>query len=475
MHVILNMYQSSNHWENVRLFILGFHVFIIFSILDLIDQLTKCDFERDIEVRNASFHPGSRKWLLKKVDRWFKSRDSNSQVMVLTADPGFGKSAFAAKVCNKYAESGQLAACHFFKSSYSDYRDPHKMIQSLASHFCKSVKGFRETLGQQLQRNYSSTTVADAFRVFLKDPLNSLPGQTSSILIVIDGLDESASDEKKNLLHVIKEFQMLPKWVKIFITGRPEIATKEQLEHLNHVEISRNGPANQQDLKSYLVSCLKGTHTVPEYIMFEMVKKCEGSFLYAYYFQLALRKWNGEGHILSVVPKGIGSIYKEYFERLEEELKKVSTDIDFDRILEILVAMKGPFPLRLVAKILELPAHTRAMREVINKVNECISALLPVYEDRLTVFHKTVLDWLDAVGKYGKHSFSVSKLDAKKTLWKACRQMFEQMIRNGRKKEEEQAEEYALRHGVRYLVEITYYDKDSKYCNACYFNVISTL
>ncbi len=267
---------------------------------------------------------------------------------------------------------------------------------------------------------------------------------------------------------------MLPKWVKIFITGRPEIATKEQLEHLNHVEISRNDQANQQDLKSYLVSCLKGTHTVREYTMFKMVQKCEGSFLYAYYFQLALRKWNGEGNILSVVPKGIGSIYKEYFGRLEEELKKVSTDIDFDRILEILVAMKGPFPLSLVAKILKLPAHTRTMREVINKVNECISALLPVYEDRLTVFHKTVLDWLDAVGKYGKHSFSVSKLDAKKTLWKACRQMFEQMIRNGRKKEEEQAEEYALRHGVRHLQEITCGDY-GKYCNACYFNVISTL
>ena len=456
------------------LFILGFHVFMFLS-LDLVDQLTKCDFDRDIEERNASFHPGSRKWLLNKVDRWFESRNSNSQVMVLTADPGFGKSAFAAEVCKEYRERGQLAACHFFKSTYSDYRDPHKMLQSLASHFCETVNGFRETLAQKLQRNHSSTTVADAFRVLLKDPLNSLPGQTSNILIVIDGLDESASDEKKKLLHVIKEFQMLPKWVKIFITGRPEIATKEQLEHLNHVEISRNDQANQQDLKSYLVSCLKGTHTVSEYEMYVILKQCEGSFLYAYYFQLALRKWNGEGSILNIVPKGIGSIYKEYFERLEEELKKVSTDIDFDRILEILVAMKGPFPLSLVGKILKLPAHTRTMREVIKKVNECISALLPVYEDRLTVFHKTVLDWLDAVGKYGKHSFSVSKLDAEKTLWKACRQMYEQMNGNGRKKEEEQAEEYALRHGVQHLTAITYDDKHGKYCNAYYFNVISTL
>jgi hypothetical protein len=59
--------------------------------LDDVDLLGKCDFRRNVEIYNESFHPGTREWLSKKVDRWFQQRDSNSQVMILTADAGFGK------------------------------------------------------------------------------------------------------------------------------------------------------------------------------------------------------------------------------------------------------------------------------------------------------------------------------------------------------------------------------------------------
>ncbi len=427
--------------------------------LDRAKHLTKCDFKGNIDNLNASFHPGTRNWLLKKVDHWFECKDPNSQVMILTADAGFGKSAFAAKVCKEYQKRGQLAASHFCKSSISDYSDPYKMLESLASHLCESVNGFGEKLAEQLKRNHSFTTIGDAFRVYLKDPLNSLPDQKRNILIVIDGLDESLSCEKKHLLNVIEEeFQMLPKWVKIFITSRPELPTKEKLECLNHVEILRSDKDNQVDLKCYLVSCLKDRHDVNEIMLkiHEMVARCEGSFLYAYYYQLELRKLNSLTDALDVVPQGIGSVYKKYFERLEKELNKVVTDVEFERILEILFAMRDAFPLSFIAKILRLPGDTRTMREVINKVNECLSALLPVYEDRVNVFHKTVRDWLDKDGQYGKHSFSVSELDANKTLWKACRLMFKQMNENGRRKEEEPAEEYALKHGVGHLGEITW-------------------
>ena len=453
MRVILNICLLQ--WFRKICASLSYFSFIhYFLSLDDVDLLEKCDFRRNVEIYNESFYPGTREWLSKKVDRWFQQRDSNSQVMILTADAGFGKSTFAGQVCKQYKEKDQLKACHFFKSTISAYSDPRKMLESLASQLCENVSGFKEKLAAQLQRKPLLTTIGDAFRVFLKDPLNSLPDEKSSILIVIDGLDESVSGEKNHLLDVIdEEFQLLPKWVKIFLTSRPELVTKEKLERLNHVEILRDDEGNKEDLKSYLVSCLSGKYTVEEDVMAEMVKKCEGSFLYAYYYQLELRKWNSVEHVLSVVPKGIHSIYQKYFERLEDELKKVS-DIDFDKILEILVAMLNPFPLSLIAKILKLPGSTRTMREVITKVNECLSALLPVYDDCVTVFHKTVVDWLDADGKYGKHSFSVSQLGARKTLWQACRQIFEQL--NGSEEVEKQAKKYALENGEHHLQDITF-------------------
>jgi hypothetical protein len=219
------------------------------------------------------------------------------------------------------------------------------------------------------------------------------------------------------------------------------------------VEILRDDEGNEEDLKSYLVSCLSGKYTVGQYVMEEMVEMCEGSFLYAYYYQLELCKLNDVENVLRVVPKGIHSIYQKYFKRLEVEVKKVSIDIEFDRILEILVVMRNPFPLSLIAKILKLPGSTRTMREVITKVNECLSALLPVYDDCVTVFHKTVVDWLRADGEYGKHSFSVSLRGAHKTLWQACRRIFEQL--NGSEEVEKQAKKYALENGVEHLRDTT--------------------
>jgi hypothetical protein len=145
----------------------------------------------------------------------------------------------------------------------------------------------------------------------------------------------------------------------------------------------------------------------------------------------------------------------------------VSIDIEFDKILEILVAMRNPFPLSLIAKILKLPGFTRTMRKVITKVNECLSALLPVYDDCVTVFHKTVVDWLEANGKYGNHSFSVSRRDAHKTLWQACRQIFEQLQVNGPNEGEKQAVKYALRNGIRHLRAITYLPDMCKYQFKC--------
>ncbi|CAB4003796.1 Hypothetical predicted protein [Paramuricea clavata] len=428
-----------------------------------INKLTECNFKGDIQHYYESFHPETRIWLLEKVDRWFERKDSNSQVMILTADAGFGKTTFAAKVCKEYQKTRQLKACHFFNSRYTDRRDPCKMFESLGSQLCKNVNGFKEILDVQLQRNHSRSTIGDAFRVFLKDPLDSLPDEMPNFLIVIDGLDESLSREKEHLLDVIEEeFRKLPKCVKVFITSRPELVTKEKLERLNPVEILRDDEGNKEDLKNYLVSCVSGRYTVDQYDMEEMVKMCEGSFLYAHYYQLELRKLNIVENVLSVVPKGTHSIYQKYFKRLEEELKTVSIDIEFDKILEILVAMQNPFPLSLIANILKLPGSTRTMRAVITKVNECLSALLPVYDDCVTVFHKTVVDWLRADGKYGNHSFSVSLRGAHKTLWQTCRQIFEQL--KGAEEVEKQAKKYALENGVDHLWDTTFLlTKNCKY------------
>ena len=75
-----------------------------------------------------------------------------------------------------------------------------------------------------------------------------------------------------------------------------------------------------------------------------VVKKCEGSFLYAFYIQQELRKRENLDtmtfqEIMSVLPQGIGSVYQDYFRRLETELEAVmQSNPDLFKLLELLAA-----------------------------------------------------------------------------------------------------------------------------------------
>lgn len=431
---------------------------------DILRQLTKCDFKGDVRKLNKSFHKGTRSWLLEKVDYWLTEKDSESRVMVLTAGPGIGKSVFAAKLCQVYEESGKLAACHFCKFNYADYRDPHKMLQSLAVHMCEKVKGFEKALTEQLQRDHSRATFTDAFRVLLKDPLNSLEDQ-EPMVVVIDALDESEAGGKSELLDLIaEEFSELPTWIKLIITSRPELPVQRRLIHLNPIEIGPDDTDNKEDLKSYLQYCLSdlGASIQASRAIKRLVKRCEGSFLYAYHCQLELLllkrtgKLRADDAFVDIVPQSIGVYYEKYFKRLEEELKKLSPDIDFSRILEAIVAMKGPLPLTFIAEILKLPKNTWAMKEIICRVNDSLSALLLVYDDCLTVFHKSVVDWLVLSSGYKIHRFLVTSEAGHRSVWRACRDSLMELEREATDKKKTAAQKYALNHGISHLEELTY-------------------
>ena len=75
---------------------------------------------------------------MKKLEQWFTT-DDESRALLLTAGPGFGKSVFAAKVCELFKEKDQFAACHFCDFSNSNLNDPMLMLESLASQMCENV------------------------------------------------------------------------------------------------------------------------------------------------------------------------------------------------------------------------------------------------------------------------------------------------------------------------------------------------
>ncbi len=346
----------------------------------LLQKLAKHNFRSKIERKVTFFHSGTRKWLIKQVQSWFANEDE-SRLLLLTAGPGFGKSVFAAKVCEIFEEMGKLAACHFSDFSNPNLNDPMMMLQSLASHMCQSVIGFKEKLLDQLKEPHKVRSLKDAFQIYLQNPLDQLDIEHS--LIVIDGLDESTTDDKSDMVKLMADnFPDLPSCVKVLVTSRPELSLRG-LDHVKKIKIDVKDEDNKSDIEKYLNVCLPtlaarhATNHSPQAhhskVLRAIVEKCEGSFLYAFHVQQELLKRDDLDtmtleDIMSFLPEGMGSVYHAYFHRLEIELKAVmKRNPNLFKLLELLVAATDKLPLMFVARVLDLPLDCRETNKLLTK------------------------------------------------------------------------------------------------------------
>ncbi|XP_046857557.1 uncharacterized protein LOC124450950 [Xenia sp. Carnegie-2017] len=429
-----------------------------------LQKLRKCNFNGLLKELNKKYLLRTRQWLFEKLDNWFTDKNEDvSNVMILIAGPGVGKSVFAAEVCRRYSEIKKLAASHFCRYNRSDYRNPRVLIESLASSMCDTISNFKSKLKEELQRNNSKESITDAFLVLLNNPLHSLEDH-EPMLLVIDALDESQVDGKSELLELIsEEFDRLPKWIKIFITSRPELPVRKELKDMNPVEITTRprDKNNEDDLHKYLRHQLNDRVPKDPYVLSTLVNKCEGSFLYAYHAQLSLKKENvefTEKNIQQLVPSGLSGVYTKQFKRVEELLMKeiprnsVILETTFMQFLELLAACREFLPLTFLFSYLGFSGDIKF--EVSSKIFEPLSQILPVYDDCLTVYHKSLIDWLKSDG-YEEHEFTVNPKNGHKFLWHACKKVFEQIKKMNIFEDQMNTAriKYALKNGIYHMIE----------------------
>ncbi len=416
------------------------------------DNLAKFDFTGKIDCLCNKFHEGTRQWFLDKVSSWFDNEDS--RVMILTAGPGVGKSVLSAKVCKQYQQSGQLAACHFCDFRNSDSRNPNRILQSLASQMCDNVEGCRDELTKALRRDHSRDSLSDAFRVLLNDPLHALD-RHEPMLIVVDALDESKTDEKSEFLELISDnFFDLPKWIKIFISSRPELQVRNELNHLHPFEIRPEDDNHQRDLEHFI------RHFFPSLSVStvnQLISKCEGSFLYAYLLVNELKEMQLgiEPNLNDYVPKGISGFYEKQFKRLKSGLKGFEQNKEvsiFRCFVDVVAASKEPLPIKILLLSLGLSGEEFEIRETIIGI---MSEILPVYEDCLTVYHKSLWDWLTLDG-YEEHAFVANIANGIKCLWRACKSIYDDInsLESISDFQISSDKKHALKNGGKYLVDV---------------------
>ena len=438
---------------------------------EVLRTLVKFEFKGDIEFHAKKFQEGTRDWIFKSIEDWLDDRSSPHRAMVISGNPGMGKTVISAVVSQRMQKDERLSGSHFCQHDNSRYRDPRLMLQSLACHLCQAMPNYKDALVEQLSRNLgkdlNNMSVKELFALMFKEPLSTVQDPGRNILIVIDGLDESEYKGRNELLHIISNhFSMLPVWIRILITTRPEKNVTEALRHLKPIELEQKQEENLKDIQTLFETqlSLKIGEEHKHVLLKELVKKSEGLFIYAYFIVDFIQKNVSiltPDQLESVLPSGISSVYLSYFKRLENELcKELNADEEhFLRFLCALTAAREPLPVEFIAKILNPGGKSLTAQRKVNKAISCISTLLPVREGRLHFFHKSIKDWLIASSPYEQHDFTVDEKEGHIVLSDLCASELESLQRKGvHGKQFSNTETYALHHGTQHMLEVTDHD-----------------
>ncbi|CAH3180650.1 unnamed protein product [Porites lobata] len=434
---------------------------------EVLKTLVKSEFKGDIEFHANKFQEGTREWIFKSIKDWLDDRSSPHRVIVISGNPGMGKTVISAVVSQRMQRVGGMSGSHFFQHNNSRYRDPRLMLQSLACHLCQAMPSYKDALVEQLSRNLgkdlNNMGVEELFALLFKEPLSTVQDPGRNTLIVIDGLDESEYQGRNELLHVISNhFSMLPVWIRILITTRPERSITEVLRHLEPIELKQKREENLNDIQTLFENQLSNKigEEHKDIILKELVKKSEGLFIYAYYIVDFIQKNVSiltPDQVESVLPSGISSVYLSYFKRLENELcKELNADEEhFLRFLCALAAAREPLPVEFIAKILNPGGKSLTAQRKVKKAISCISTLLPVREDRLHFFHKSIKDWLIASLSYEQHDFAVDEKEGHYVLSDLCVSELDSLQRKGvHDRQFKNTESCALHHGTQHMLQV---------------------
>ena len=441
---------------------------------EILRKLAQVNSQKVVEDHAEKYQEGTRVFFFESVEKWLDDRSSPNRVMVISGNAGMGKSVIAAVICKRMQEVGRLSGSHFCQHDKARYRNPKVMLQSLASQLSSSLPEYRDALVETLSRNLgvelNNIEVQDLFELLFDELLSKLKDPGRNILLVVDGLDESEYQGRNELLDVISNhFIRLPSWIRFLVTTRPEINIADSLKDFRPLQLEPNDAENLMDLKLLFENQL--SDVIPqdhrEVIISELVKRSEGLILYAYLLVHFIKENVSlltPKQLDSALPSGISSVYQTYFQRLERELCKELKikEEQFLIFLSALTAAREPLLLDFVNKMMLSGTSSLADRRKVKKAIACISTLLPVRDDRIHFFHKSVKDWLIGTSMYGQHDFTVHETEGHGTLSKLCAHELDDIKWKGVDSAKfSGTEKYALQHGVQHMLHL---QEDARVC-----------
>ncbi len=345
-----------------------------------------------------------REWLFSRIDAWRLAAD-RKRALLITGDPGIGKSAIVAQLVHTNPD-GQVLAYHCCRSDTPETLRAARFVRCVAGMLAGRLEGYARQLNdpkveEALSHSACETDPASAFEEGILNPLHKLSEPSGGAkYLLIDALDEALTlKQGLSILGLLSpsRLERLPGWLRVVATTRGEPDVLEHLSGLRAEVLNAQDPDNLDDVERFLTHRLgqdkltalrEATGVATNEAIRRLREKSEGNFLWARQALESIERGEFSFDRLEDLPSGLPGLYRAFFER---HFPDDASYAPARKLLEVVVAAAEP-----------LTAGQLAEASGLDPDYELPSALgrlasyLPERDGKHVVFHKSLADWLTA-------------------------------------------------------------------------------
>ncbi len=345
----------------------------------LLSELDPIDFTQDFARHKKII---GREWVIEKVDDWMTNH-TDSKVLWITAEAGYGKSAIAAHLASKHPD---VIGVHFCSYNNQSKNNPERFIKTLAYHFQSQISGYSDEIKNTKVRN---SNIYELYENLIANPLAKLVNNDRKFIFIIDALDEALKEKELVKFIGSEEFEVgLPPYVKIIITSRDEPQLKQTLSKYNPLVFNAQEENNKKDCLELIKLKLKeNKFEQSKELVDAILDKSDANMLYLKMFFEGISAEDLDN--LEKLPKGLNGVYERFFERITQDEDEY--DGVYAPLFEVMLAYGSPISKVLLQDILGM--DNKKFRKVITMIGSLIKT---EFDNKVTFYHKSLEDWLDS-------------------------------------------------------------------------------
>ena len=323
-----------------------------------------------------------------------KSLPDNIKRICILGSIGSGKTAFISYMASR---SENVVGCYFFKYDEPNSFEIKNFVITVAFQISTQLKYYKKEIFND--DNLNRMDYFELFKLLISKPLSETINLKNTYYIIIDGIDELKRSQNYNsFIEFINSdiVKNISQYIKIIFTCR-----KGEKHYIDVDETIILDETNENDIKQFLIENKFHPHEIDI-----VLQKIDNNFLYA---SLLVKDQKSKDN-LTLLPSNLENYYSKIFSENFINKKKNSFDKKIKKFLEVLVLTSSKVEEFVLKDITGFDEYEY------KKILDRTSIIIKQENGFISLFHKSIYDWLLSFEKSQKYFISIK--DATKKIFK---------------------------------------------------------